>query len=78
MRLRSAFGKGWLCGRECISKGGRVILIKSMLLSLPLYLMSILHLPRKARLSMARKGPCGMKLLVSSMARKRGVGPLVK
>ena len=41
-----------------------------------MYLMSILHLPRKVRLSMARKGPCGVKLLESSMVRKMGLDHL--
>ena len=38
--------------KQNISKGGRVTLINSMLASLPLYLMSILHLPRKVKLKL--------------------------
>ena len=36
--------------RQYISKGRRITLIRSTLLSLPIYLMSILPLPRKVRL----------------------------
>ena len=36
--------------RQHISKGGRITLIESTLLNLPLYLMPILPLPRKVRL----------------------------
>ena len=37
--------------RQYISKGGRITSIKSTLSSMPLYLMSLLPLPRKVKLS---------------------------
>ena len=36
--------------RQYVSKVGRITLIRSMLSSLPIYLMSILHLPRMVRM----------------------------
>ena len=38
----------WKC--QYISKGGRITLIRNTLSSLPIYLMSILHLPRVVRM----------------------------
>lgn len=38
------------CKRQYISKGGRLILIPSMLSNMLIYLFSLLHIPRKLRL----------------------------
>ena len=47
--------------RQFICKGGRITLIQSTLVSMPIYLMSLMHMPRVAKLRL-EQNPKGLSL----------------
>ena len=49
MEWKSGSANDWPCEREYLSKGGRATLIRSTLLNLPIYFMSLLKLPSSVR-----------------------------